>query len=131
MSGSRPMLDRLLANVVPGARRDHPDWKMRGLPAIGMTDHAAVRAANELPVTTGVVGNPDRRPWFGGRLWLDGDILEAVVLALVADVILGPEQLENLDPLGQPLHAILVGDVVRRGFDLIRPAAARCRCRPP
>ena len=35
------------------------------------------------------------------------------------DVVLGPEQLQDLDPLGEALDPVLVGDVVGLGFDLV------------
>ena len=140
VAGSRPRLDRLLANV-----RQAPGQVFRvgnrGLPAIGVADCAAVRLADQLLVAGGVVGDPDRRSRFGGRLGLDRDMLEAVVLPLEADVVLGPEPLQDRDPLGQALDAILVGDVVGLRFDLIpallddagaghqhvRPSASRSR----
>ena len=77
------MLDRLLPDVVepPGEIVRFGDG---GLPAIGVEDDAAVGAADQLLVAAGVVGDPDRRAWLGGRLRLDGDVLEAVLLALVA-----------------------------------------------
>src|SRR6266852_4055890 len=85
--------------------------------AIGMAGNAAMGAFDQLAVTARVVGDPDRRSWFGRWLGLDGDVLAAVVLALEADVVLGPQPLDQGDPFDQALDAVLVLESIQLAFD--------------
>src|SRR5712692_11263337 len=82
-----------------------------------MAGDASMGAFDQLAVAARVVGDPDRRSWFGGRLWLDGDVLAAIVLALEADVVLSPQTLDKCDPFDQTLDAVFVLESVELAFD--------------
>src|SRR5665811_106714 len=83
-----------------------------------MINHSAMRLSDQLLVTPRIVCNPDRRTRLGGTLGLDRHALERILFPFEADIVLCPQQLQDLDPLDQPLHSVLVGDVVGSGFDL-------------
>ncbi len=91
-----PQLRRLFIDVLqsPGEIISLP---LRGLPAIRVLDHAAMGLAHQVPVGSWcVIRDPDRRSRTGGGLWLNRHVLERVLLASEADIVLGPELFEHI-----------------------------------
>src|SRR5215813_970401 len=83
-----------------------------------MPHHALERAADALLVASRrIVGDPDRGPGLGGWLRIDGDVLAPIVTSLERDVILGPQLLDQLDPLDHALHAVAALQAVELAFD--------------
>ncbi len=93
----------------------------RRLPAVGMVDRPAQGELDQLPVITAdVIRQPDRRPGAGGWFRLDSDVLTLVVFTVEADVVLGPELLDQRDPLQHPAHPVAGFEAVEFAFN---PAA--------
>src|SRR5262249_33975493 len=106
-----PSLRGLLLDVLdPPA--DVVGIRERRLPALGVIGHPAMGPLDDRTASQTVAGEPDGRARLGGRLRLDGDVRETIVLALEGDAVLRPEALQDGDPLHEPARAIPVRDLV-------------------
>src|SRR5437763_155284 len=75
------------------------------------------RPLGEWFVLAGIVRDPDRRTRLCRWLGLDRDAFASIVLAFERDVVLGPQLLEQRNPLDQPTHAVTGRKPVQLAFD--------------